>query len=104
MHRELTPRERDAISCLGERLSAPLVAAALAEQGVRSEAIDATELVITDSCHGAAEPFMDLTRERCEARLRPLLLQGIVAVVTGFIGTTVEGVPTTLGRNSSDFS
>lgn len=104
MRRELTPRERDAISCLGERLSAPLVAAALAERGVRSEAIDATELVVTDSCHGAAEPFMDLTRERCEARVRPLLLQGVVAVVTGFIGATVEGVPTTLGRNSSDFS
>ena len=104
LRRELTLRERDEISGLGERLSAPLVAAALAEQGVRSEAIDATELVVTDSCHGAAEPFMDLTRDRCDARLRPLLLQGIVAVVTGFIGATVEGVPTTLGRNSSDYS
>jgi bifunctional aspartokinase / homoserine dehydrogenase 1 len=104
LHRELALRERDAISGLGERLLAPLVAATLAERGVRSEAIDATEIVVTDSCHGAAEPFMDLTRDRCEARLRPLLLQGIVAVVTGFIGATVDGVPTTLGRNSSDFS
>jgi len=104
LRRELTLRERDAISGLGERLSAPLVAAALRERGVRGEAIDATELVVTDSCHGAAEPFMDLTRERCEARLRPLLLRGVVAVVTGFIGATLEGVPTTLGRNSSDYS
>ena len=32
--RELTPRVHDSISSLGERLSAPLVAAALAEQGV----------------------------------------------------------------------
>jgi aspartokinase/homoserine dehydrogenase 1 len=102
--RELTPRVCDAISGLGERLSAPLVAAALAEQGVASEAIDATELVVTDSCHGAAEPYMDLTRERCEMRLRPLLLEGIVAVVTGFIGATVDGALTTLGRNSSDYS
>ncbi len=102
--RDMSAQVRDAISGLGERLSAPLVAAALAERGVLSEAIEATELVVTDSRHGAAEPFMDLTRERCEARLRPLLLQGIVAVVTGFIGATVEGVPTTLGRNSSDFS
>lgn len=102
--REVSAQLRDEISGLGERLSAPLVAAALAERGVASEAIEATELVVTDSCHGAAEPFMDLTRERCEARLRPLLLQGIVAVVTGFIGATVEGVPTTLGRNSSDYS
>ena len=47
---------------------------------------------------------MDLTRERCAARLRPLLLRGIVPVVTGFIGATVDGVLTTLGRNSSDYS
>jgi bifunctional aspartokinase / homoserine dehydrogenase 1 len=102
--RDVSAQVRDAIAGLGERLSAPLVAAALAERGVPCEAIEATELVVTDSHHGAAEPFMDLTRERCEARLRPLLLQGIVAVVTGFIGATVEGVLTTLGRNSSDFS
>ncbi len=102
--REVSAQVRDAIAGLGERLSAPLVAAALTERGVLCEAIEATELVVTDSCHGAAEPFMDLTRERCEARVRPLVLQGIVAVVTGFIGATVEGVPTTLGRNSSDFS
>jgi len=104
LRRDVSAQVRDAISGLGERLSAPLVAAALAERGVPCEAIEATELVVTDSRHGAAEPFMDLTRECCEARLRPLLLRGIVAVVTGFIGATVEGVPTTLGRNSSDFS
>jgi aspartokinase/homoserine dehydrogenase 1 len=101
---ELTLRARDAISSLGERLAAPLVAAALAEHGVSSEAIEATEVVITDSYHGAAEPMMDVTRERCEARLRPLLQQGIVPVVTGFIGATAEGVLTTLGRGGSDYS
>ncbi len=102
--RELTPRARDSISSLGERLSAPLVAAALAAHGVVSEAIEATELFVTDSCHGAAEPRMDLTRERCQARLSPLLKQGIVPVLTGFIGATEEGVLTTLGRGGSDYS
>jgi len=102
--RELTQRACDSITGLGERLSAPLVAAALEERGLANEAIDATQLVITDSRHGSAEPLMDLTRERCEARLRPLLLQGIIPVITGFIGATIDGVPTTLGRNSSDYS
>jgi bifunctional aspartokinase / homoserine dehydrogenase 1 len=101
---ELTLRARDAISSLGERLAAPLVAAALADRGVASEAIDATEVVVTNSCHGAAEPLMDLTHERCSARLLPLLRQGIVPIVTGFIGATAEGVVTTLGRNGSDYS
>jgi aspartate kinase len=101
---ELTPRTRDAISSLGERLSVPLVAAALAECGVASAAVEATELVVTDGCHGNAEPKMDLTRQRCEARLRPLLQRGIIPVVTGFIGATADGVLTTLGRGGSDYS
>jgi len=102
--RELTPRTLDSVSSLGERLSAPLVAAALKECGVEAEAIEATELIVTDGYHGAAEPAMDRTRERCEARLRPLLQKGIVPVVTGFIGATPEGVLTTLGRGGSDYS
>ena len=61
-------------------------------------------MIVTDSYHGAAEPLMAPTRERCEARLRPLLQQGIVPVVTGFIGATSEGVLTTLGRGGSDYS
>jgi aspartokinase/homoserine dehydrogenase 1 len=102
--RELTARARDSISSLGERLSAPIVAAALTECGVPSEAIEATELIQTDSCYGAADPRMDATRERCEARLRPLLRKRIVPVVTGFIGATADGVLTTLGRGGSDYS
>jgi len=102
--RELTLRARDSISSLGERLSAPLVAATLRECGVQSEAIEATEIIVTDSCHGGADPRMEATRERCEGRMRALLQQGIVPVVTGFIGATPEGVLTTLGRGGSDYS
>jgi aspartate kinase len=71
---------------------------------VASEAIEATELVVTDSCHGAADPLMDLTGDRCHHRLRPLLEQGIVPVITGFIGATPDGLLTTLGRGGSDYS
>jgi aspartate kinase len=102
--RELTPRTLDSVSSLGERLSAPLVAAALEERGVTAEPIEAMSLIVTDSYHGAAEPAIERTRERCEARLRPLLQKGIVPVVTGFIGATPEGVLTTLGRGGSDYS
>jgi aspartate kinase len=80
------------------------VAAALSEIGLASEAIDATELVVTESYYGGAEPWIDLTRTRCEARITPLLQEGIVPVVTGFIGATEEGVLTTLGRGGSDYS
>ena len=102
--RELTPRTRDAISSLGERLSVLLVAAGLAERGMDSAAIEATEIVVTDGSHGAADPCIEQTQARCEARLRPLLQQGAVPVVTGFIGATIDGILTTLGRGGSDYS
>jgi aspartate kinase len=102
--RELTPRTMDSISSLGERLSAPLLAGALAGIGARSAAIEATELIVTDAYHGSAEPLMDPTRKRSEARLRPLLDEGAIPVVTGFVGATPEGVVTTLGRGGSDYS
>jgi len=101
---ELTPRTRDAISSLGERLSVLLVAAALAERGTASEAIEATKLLVTDGSHGSADPRMDFTRQRCQECLRPLLQRGVVPVVTGFIGATADGVLTTLGRGGSDYS
>ena len=102
--RELTPRALDAISSLGERLCAPIFACALAGLGVKSRAIAATELIVTDTFHGGAEPRMDLTSTRCENVLRPLLAESSVPVVTGFIGATAEGVLTTLGRGGSDYS
>lgn len=102
--RELTPRALDAISSLGERLSAPLVAGAVRELGLPSQPIEATEAIVTDGFHGGAEPLMQLTREECEASLRPILAEGVVPVVTGFIGATSDGVLTTLGRGGSDYS
>jgi aspartate kinase len=102
--RELTPRARDAISSLGERLSAPLVAAAVSALGVRSEAVEATELIVTDAFHGGAEPLMEQTRAKSKARLKPLLEKSMVPLVTGFIGVSEDGLLTTLGRGGSDYS
>jgi aspartokinase/homoserine dehydrogenase 1 len=102
--RELTPRTLDMISSFGERLSAPMVAATIVALGANSEAVEATELIVTDGFHGGAEPLMDQTRARCEARIRPMLQKGTVPVVTGFIGASQEGALTTLGRGGSDYS
>src|SRR5258707_1059949 len=102
--RELTPRTLAVVSSIGERLSARLMAGALSELGVRSEAIEATEVIITDDDYGQAEPLMAQVRERAAARIGPLLREGITPVVTGFIGATAEGALTTLGRGGSDYS
>lgn len=101
---ELSPRALDAISGLGERMSAPLIAAALRARGIPAESIDATEIVVTTETFGNAVPLPEETRARTRARLLPLFERGIVPVVTGYIGATERGAVTTLGRGGSDYS
>jgi bifunctional aspartokinase / homoserine dehydrogenase 1 len=104
MLRELTPRTLDVISSLGERLCAPLFAGALRQLQTKSRSIEASELIVTDSFHGGAEPRAEETRQRASALVLPLLEAGEVPVVTGFIGATHDGKLTTLGRGGSDYS
>lgn len=101
---ELTPRALDAVASLGERLIVPMVAQALHERGARAEAIQATELIITDDNFAQANPSMEPTREKSRARLLPLLEAGVIPVITGFIGATHQGIITTLGRGGSDYT
>jgi len=101
---ELTPRGLDLVSGLGERMNAPVLAAVLCAQGIPAEAVDAVEIIVTDAFFGGAEPLLEPTATRTRARLLPLLESGIVPVVTGFVGATEKGVPTTLGRGGSDYS
>jgi len=102
--RECSPRSLDAILSYGERVSAPIVAAVLTAKGVTAEALSAEGLLITDDVFGHANPLLEITRERVEKQLVPRMHYGTVPVVTGFVGSTVEGVTTTLGRGGSDYS
>jgi aspartate kinase len=101
---ELSPRSIDAVSAYGEKLSAPIVAAALEARGCRAIAISAEELLLTDANHGRARPLVPASRMRTRDRLLPLIDDGLVPVVTGFIGATEDGITTTVGRNGSDYS
>lgn len=101
---EVTPRGMDTITSLGERMNARVVTTALQQQGLNSQAIDATELIITDATFQNAIPLMETTRNQVKARLEPLLQEGIVPIITGFIGATQDGITTTLGRGGSDYT
>ncbi|NBB85110.1 MAG: aspartate kinase [Bacteroidetes bacterium] len=94
---------RDTVLAMGERLSAPLVAAALRDAGVPSVAQDAGALVRTDSAFGHAVVDRRVTRQQV-AGWRAQLRGDAVPVVTGFIGADTEGRTTTLGRGGSDYS
>ena len=102
--REVTPRAMDTLSSLGEVMSATLLAAILRSRGSPAEAVDSTELIVTDENFGNASPLFDETNAKTRQRLAGLRKRGVIPVVTGFRGATREGVCTTLGRGGSDYS
>ena len=100
--RERTPRVTDLVSSFGERLSAPLLSAALVARGTRAVTVDARDMLVTDDRHGAAACDRRRSDPKIRAKLRPLLGRRIVPVVTGFIARNTKGETTTLGRSGSD--
>ncbi|HWQ66376.1 MAG TPA: aspartate kinase [Methanospirillum sp.] len=101
--RELTPRSRDYVISFGERLNAPVISAALRQQGISSLVLDGCEVgILTTSNHGDAIA-LPAGEPRICARLEPLI-ETSVPVVMGFMGCTEKGVVTTLGRSGSDYS
>ncbi len=98
------PASVDEAVAAGERLSARMMADFLKASGVRAEAVNAREIIVTDAVFGNATPLMEPTRAKARQRLLPLMEDGRLPVVTGFNGATLDGRPTTLGRGGSDFT
>ena len=94
----------DRLASFGERFNARLFAVALEKLGVSAVPVASSDFVLTCNTFRKAQPHLELTRRHGRDILLPLLEEGIVPVVTGFIGATPDGRITTLGRNSSDFS
>ncbi len=101
---ELTPRISDRIVSYGERLSRRMIAAAFAERGILAAHVDAREVVLTDSQFQKAIPIDGVIEKRAAEKLRPLVNDGNVPVMGGFIGANEDGITTTLGRGGSDFT
>jgi aspartate kinase len=99
-----TPRSFDAIAAFGEQLSSHLVAAFFKLRGIPSEHIDARDVFVTDDNFMAAEPQTDSIAENARDIVQPLIQDGKVPVLGGFIGKTSAGITTTLGRGGSDYS
>jgi aspartate kinase len=101
---ELTARTTDTISGFGERVSSKIAAAAFAQRGIDAAHVDSRQCVVTDANFGKAVPQFEETNARLIEIVKPLLDRGRVPVMGGFIGSTREGIATTLGRGGSDFS
>ena len=99
-----TPERADRILALGEDLSSLLLTAALRSRGVAARQVNARDLIRTDDTFGEARPQDDAIATAAEAILPPLIAEGVVPVVQGFVGADAEGRTTTLGRGGSDLT
>ena len=102
--REMTGRTKDYLVSFGERLSVRIIAAHFEKQGIKAEALDAWDTgFITDSNFTSAE-LSDESWEMIPSKLLPLVDEGVLPVITGFIAKDEKGNITTLGRGGSDLT
>jgi len=102
--RALDLKSQDHLLSFGECFSSRLVKEALCQAGINAAHVDARACIVTDARHGQASPVWDVTEQRLQQTVSPLLESRRVPVLGGFIAATYDGVPTTLGRGGSDFS
>jgi aspartate kinase len=104
---EVTPAGLDEVLAMGERTSARLFHNALSSRGLESVVID-PDLpnwpIVTDDRFGDANPLYSETESRVKSLIEPLLEQRKIPVMGGFMGKTLDGRITTLGRGGSDTS
>ncbi|GAB2618116.1 bifunctional aspartate kinase/homoserine dehydrogenase I [Emticicia sediminis] len=99
--KELSARTNDFIVSFGERLSTTIVTEALKNRGIDAEYLDARKVIKTDDHFGYAEVIGDLTNELIRKHFAQT---NKLQCITGFIGSTIDGVTTTLGRGGSDYT
>ena len=95
---------QDSIVAFGETLSSALLAEVLNERGVAARQVDARRCIITNEEYTCAAPLISETFSHSQQELRPFLETGVVPVLGGFIGATLSGATTTLGRGGSDYT
>jgi len=99
-------RALDMTASFGERLSAVIVAGYLNRRHPAAF-VDARDFVVTDDQFTHANVNFKKTNPRGRRLFKRVTRahgNGVVPVVTGFIGATEDGQTTTIGRNGSDYS
>ena len=100
---ELSPRSADAIGSVGERLSSLIVSYAFRASGIPTEHVDSRRVILTDDRFTEARPLFEQTYAALQEIVKPVAEEAVV-VMGGFIGSTLDGQTTTLGRGGSDYT
>ncbi|MCF8264905.1 MAG: bifunctional aspartate kinase/homoserine dehydrogenase I, partial [Melioribacteraceae bacterium] len=85
----------------GERLSCTIITSTMQNRGIKTEYLQASELVKTDDNFGNASVNYTLTNKNISDYFKK---HNRTQIITGFIGSTKDGVITTLGRGGSDYT
>ncbi|MBU4201797.1 MAG: aspartate kinase [Candidatus Altiarchaeota archaeon] len=102
---ELSPKSLDYVVSFGERFSILLVSGALNAAGIKAKALTGHEAgIVTDSNFGRARPLHSTMENSVRERGGPVVAEGIVAVVAGFIAADKDANTTTMGRGGSDYT
>src|SRR5690625_639599 len=94
----------DLITGHGELWSAQILAALLRSRGLASEWLDARMILTAERGEGIARIDLEHSFERLEEWRAARRDGPEVLVVTGYIASTEDGVPITLGRDGGDYS
>lgn len=98
---EVSPRSLDFVVSFGERNSAFIVAHAMQQAGIPTQFLDARTVIRTDAQFGSAKVDFETTNQLVQTHYQN---HPQVQAVTGFIGSTADGLTTTLGRGGSDYT
>lgn len=95
--------EYDQIVSQGEFLSTRIVAAFLNDQNIKTQWLDARDLIHTDNTYREGLIDWDKTKHAVSQIIQPTK-HSLLYLTQGFIGGTSENFTTTLGREGSDYS
>jgi aspartate kinase len=98
-------QDRAEIISMGERVSARVMVATLRSNGIDAALVDPTMQnwpIFSTGSYLDADVDLERTKSATEEKIVPLLKQGKVPVVCGFIGVNEKGEIQTLGRGGSD--
>lgn len=99
--KENSARTLDYVASFGERLAAFILAESMSGHGMKSQFLDARDVIRTNDRFGQAKVDFVVTNAAIKDYFEN---HDGIKVITGFIASTAKGETTTLGRSGSDYT
>lgn len=94
----------DSIVSYGEKISTTIVSSYLNYIGIKNTLVSSCEIIKTDYNYRDANVCWNDTQQAINDILMPIVETNDLTITQGFVAGTRENIPTTLGREGSDYS